>query len=132
MAMTDPIGDMLTRIRNASEARHATVNIPASKTKRAILERMLEEGYVADVSFVEDGKQGVLTVRLKYDKAGQSAIDGLQRLSKPGRRLYSPVEEIPRARSGYGTVILSTSRGVVTDRKARELGVGGEVLCSIW
>lgn len=132
MAMTDPIGDMLTRIRNASEARHATVHIPASKTKRAILERMLEEGYVADVSFLEDGKQGVLTVRLKYDKAGQSAIDGLQRLSKPGRRLYSPVEEIPRARSGYGTVILSTSRGVVTDRKARELGVGGEVLCSIW
>jgi small subunit ribosomal protein S8 len=132
MAMTDPIGDMLTRIRNATEARHAVVHIPASKTKRAILEQMLEEGYVADVSFLEDGKQGVLTVRLKYDKAGQSAIDGLQRLSKPGRRLYSPVEEIPRARSGYGTVILSTSRGVVTDRKARELGVGGEVLCAIW
>lgn len=132
MAMTDPIGDMLTRIRNAAEARHATVNIPASKTKKAILERMFEEGYVADVSFVEDGKQGVLTVRLKYDKAGQSAIDGLERLSKPGRRLYSPVEDIPRARSGYGTVILSTSRGVVTDRKARELGIGGEVLCAIW
>lgn len=132
MALTDPIGDMLTRIRNGVQARHATVNIPASGLKKAILERMQEEGFIEDVNFVEDGKQGVLTVRLKYDKQGQSVIDGLDRLSRPGRRLYSGVDDIPRARSGFGTVILSTSRGVLTDRKARQLGVGGEVLCSIW
>lgn len=132
MALTDPIGDMLTRIRNGAQARHAAVHIPASGLKRAILERMQEEGFIEDVNFVEDGKQGVLSVRLKYDKQGQSVIDGLDRLSRPGRRLYTAVDDIPRARSGFGTVILSTSRGVMTDRKARELGVGGEVLCSIW
>lgn len=132
MALTDPIGDMLTRIRNAAQARQNAVHIPASKLKRAILDQMLAEGYVTDVSHEEDGRQGVLSVRLKYDRAGQCVIDGLERLSKPGRRLYAAVDDIPRARSGFGTVILSTSRGVVTDRKARELGVGGEVLCSIW
>ncbi len=132
MAMTDPIGDMLTRLRNAAQARHATAHIPASGLKRAILEQLLAEGFIEDVSFVEDGKQGILSVRLKYDKQGVCVIDGLERLSKPGRRLYASVDDIPKARSGYGTVILSTSRGVLTDRKARELGVGGEVLCSIW
>lgn len=132
MALTDPIGDMLTRIRNGAQARQNAVHMPASKIKQAILAQMLEEGYVGDVSREEDGRQGVLSVRLKYDGAGQSVIDGLARLSKPGRRLYAAVDEIPKARSGYGTVILSTSRGVITDRKARELGVGGEVLCSIW
>ena len=132
MALTDPIGDMLTRLRNAAQARHATVHIPASGLKKAILEQMLEAGFVEDVNFVEDGRQGTLTVRLKYDKQGECVIDGLERLSKPGRRLYTSVEDIPKARSGYGTVIVSTSRGVLTDRKARELGVGGEVLCSIW
>ncbi|NTU60682.1 MAG: 30S ribosomal protein S8 [Deltaproteobacteria bacterium] len=132
MAMTDPIGDMLTRLRNGGQARHATVHIPASGLKKAILAQLLEEGFIDDVNFVEDGKQGMLTVRLKYDKQGVCVIDGIQRLSKPGRRLYAAVDDIPKARSGYGTVILSTSRGVLTDRKARELGVGGEVLCSIW
>lgn len=132
MALTDPIGDMLTRIRNGVQARHATVNIPASGLKKAILAQMQAEGFIEDVNLVEDGKQGVLTVRLKYDKQGLSVIDGLDRLSKPGRRYYTSVDDIPRSRSGYGTVILSTSKGVLTDRKARELGVGGEVLCSIW
>jgi small subunit ribosomal protein S8 len=132
MAMTDPIGDMLTRLRNAAQARHATVHVPASGLKKAILEQLLGEGFIDDVNLVEDGKQGMLTVRLRYDKQGVCVIDGIERLSKPGRRLYAAVDDIPKARSGYGTVILSTSRGVLTDRKARELGVGGEVLCSIW
>jgi small subunit ribosomal protein S8 len=132
MAVTDSIGDMLTRIRNGVRARQAAVEIRASKINRAILERMVEEGYLADVSDKGDGPKAVLVARLKYDGRGESVIDGLERVSKPGRRLYAAVDEIPRARSGYGTVILSTSKGVVTDRKARELGVGGEVLCSIW
>jgi small subunit ribosomal protein S8 len=130
--MTDPIGDMLTRLRNAAQARHAVVHVPASGLKKAILDQLLGEGFIDDVNLVEDGKQGMLTVRLRYDKQGVCVIDGIQRLSKPGRRLYAAVDDIPKARSGYGTVILSTSRGVLTDRKARELGVGGEVLCSIW
>lgn len=132
MAVTDSIGDMLTRIRNGVRARQAAVEIRGSKINRAILQRMLEEGYLAEVSEREDGRQGILIAKLKYDGSGQSVIDGLERVSKPGRRLYAAVDDIPRARSGYGTVILSTSKGVVTDRKARELGVGGEVLCSIW
>ena len=132
MALTDPIGDMVTRIRNAAQSRQGAVHIPASKIKWAILEQMLAEGYVVSVSREEDGRQGILSVRLKYDRVGQSVIDGLERLSKPGRRLYATCDDIPKARSGFGTVILSTSRGVLTDRKARELGVGGEVLCSIW
>ncbi len=132
MALTDPIGDMLTRIRNGIRARQGVIEIPGSKIKRAILQQMLEEGYIADLNVKEDGRQGVLVVTLKYDGRGESVIDGLERISKPGRRLYAAVEDIPKARSGFGTVILSTSRGVVTDRKARQLGIGGEVLCSIW
>ncbi len=132
MSLTDPIADMLTRIRNAIQARREMVQMPGSKLKKAVLEQMLEEGYVAGVSWEDDGKQGVLLVRLKYDTRGESAIDGLERLSKPGRRVYVGAGDIPRSRSGYGTVILSTSRGVLTDRKAREVGVGGEVLCAVW
>lgn len=132
MSLTDPIADMLTRIRNALQARRDVVHVPGSKLKKAVLERMQEEGYLADVSWEEDGKQGVLLVRLKYDGGGAPAIDGLQRLSRPGRRVYVSAGDVPRAQSGYGTVILSTSRGVLTDRKAREQGVGGEVICSIW
>jgi len=132
MSLTDPIADMLTRIRNAIQARREMVQVPGSKLKKAVLERLLEEGYLADVSWEDDGKQGVLLVRLKYDGLGEPAIDGLTRMSKPGRRVYVSAGDIPRARSGYGTVILSTSRGVLTDRKAREVGVGGEVLCSVW
>ncbi len=132
MAVTDPIGDMLTRIRNGVRARQAVLEMPASNIKRAILQRMVDEGYLAEVNEKEDGRQGLLIVRLKYDNHGDSVIDGLERISKPGRRLYAAVDDIPRSQSGYGTVILSTSKGVVTDKKARELGVGGEVLCAIW
>ncbi len=132
MALTDPIADMLTRLRNGIQARHEVVQVPGSKIKRAILERMLEEGYVADVTWQDDDRQGVLLVRLKYDREGHPVIDGLQRISKPGRRSYVPAKSIPQSQSGYGTVFLSTSQGVLTDRKARELGVGGEVLCAVW
>ena len=130
--MTDPIADMLTRIRNGLQARKQVVSVPGSKIKRAILERMLEEGYIADLGWEEDKRQGVLVVRLKYDGNGEPAIDGMDRMSKPGRRVYVGSGDIPKAQSGFGTVILSTSKGVMTDRKARELGVGGEVLCSVW
>jgi len=132
MAVTDPIADMLTRIRNGLQARHEVVFVPGSKLKRAILERLQEEGYVAAVQWEEDDRQGVISVRLKYDRLGEPAIDGLKRISTPGRRSYVRAGEIPTAQSGYGTVILSTSRGVVTDRTARELGLGGELLCSVW
>jgi len=132
MPLTDPIADMLTRIRNALQARRDMVPIPGSKLNQAVLQQMLEEGYLADVTWQEDDRQGVILVRLKYDDRGDPAIDGLQRLSKPGRRVYVGVGDIPQARSGYGTVILSTSRGVLTDKKARQQGLGGEVLCSIW
>ncbi|MDZ4185053.1 MAG: 30S ribosomal protein S8 [Desulfuromonadales bacterium] len=132
MALTDPIADLLTRIRNAQMARRDVVVVPGSKLKRELLERLREEGYVGEVSWEDDGKQGQLIVRLKYDGQGEAVVDGLRRISKPGRRVFVGVDEIPKAQSGYGTVILSTSKGVLTDKKARELRVGGEVLCSIW
>jgi small subunit ribosomal protein S8 len=132
MSLTDPIADMLTRVRNAIQAHQTVVEIPTSALKRAILERMVDEGYLVDVTGREDNRQGILVVRLKYDGQGESVIDGLERISKPGRRLYAGVDDIPKSRSGFGTVILSTPKGVLTDRKARELGVGGEVLCSVW
>ncbi len=132
MALTDPIADLLTRIRNAQMARRDAVVVPGSKLKREILERLQEEGYVGEVSWEDDGKQGQLIVRLKYDGQGEAVCDDLRRISTPGRRVFVGVDDIPRAQSGYGTVILSTSKGVLTDKKARELRVGGEVLCSVW
>jgi small subunit ribosomal protein S8 len=132
MSLTDPIADMLTRIRNAIQARKEVVSVPGSKLKREILDRMVDEGYLGDIEWQDDERQGVIVARLKYDGNGESVIDGLQRLSKPGRRVYVGADEIPRAQNGYGTVILSTSRGVLVDRSAREMGVGGEVLCSVW
>jgi small subunit ribosomal protein S8 len=132
MSLTDPIADMLSRIRNAIQARQSVLEMPSSKLKKSILERMLEEGYLAAVTVREDNRQGLLVVQLRYDGRGESVIDGLERISKPGRRLYAGVGDIPKARSGYGTVFLSTPKGVMSDRKARELGVGGEVLCSVW
>jgi small subunit ribosomal protein S8 len=132
MPMTDPIADMLTRIRNGIQANKQVVQIPGSNIKRAILERMVDEGYIAGIDSQDDGRQGVLLARLKYDANGESVIDGVQRLSKPGRRVYVGADEIPKSQNGYGTVILSTSRGVLVDRAARKLRVGGEVLCSVW
>lgn len=132
MSMTDPIADMLTRIRNGLMAGREVVTIPASRIKRAILDILVEEGYLAGVDYEDDGKQGVLIARLKYDSQGTPVIEALRRLSKPGRRVYVGKDDLPKARSGYGTVIVSTSKGVLTDRKARALGVGGEVICEVW
>ena len=132
MSMTDPIADFLTRIRNASRAKHSRVEIPASRVKGEIAKILKTQGYVEDVKFVEDNKQGLLRVYLRYGKESQPAIEGLKRVSKPGCRIYVKREEIPRILGGYGIAVLSTSRGVLTGTEARKEGVGGEVLCHIW
>jgi small subunit ribosomal protein S8 len=132
MSMTDPIADFLTRIRNASRAKHARVDIPASRIKGEIAKILREQGYVRDVKFVEDGKQGLLRIYLKYNEDSGPVIEGLQRISKPGRRIYSKKGEIPRVLGGYGLVVLSTSQGILSGHEARQRGVGGEVLCQIW
>ncbi len=129
--MTDPIADMLTRIRNAITVKKQTVEIPASKMKRAIADILLEEGYVSDVKVVENGYNGNIVVTLKYaDK--QSVISGLERVSTPGLRQYAGVEKMPKALGGFGIVILSTNKGIMTEKKAKKMNVGGEVLCRIW
>ena len=130
--MTDPIADFLTRIRNATRARHSRVEIPASRVKGEIAKILLDQVYVKDVKLVDDNKQGLLRVYLKYDKENVPAIEGLKRISKPGRRIYVKREEIPRVMGGYGIAVLSTSRGILTGNEAREQGVGGELLCQIW
>jgi len=132
MSMTDPIADFLTRIRNASRAKHTRVEIPASRVKGEIAKILKTQGYVQDVKFVEDSRQGLLRVYLRYDKDSRPAIEGLKRVSKPGCRVYVKREEIPRVLGGYGIAVLSTSRGVLTGTEARKEGVGGEVLCHIW
>ena len=132
MSQVDPIADMLTRIRNGIQAKKKTVIVPGSKQKRDILNQMLDAGYLTAVDWEDDNKQGLLIVTLKYDEKEINAIDGLRRISRQGRRVYVGAGDIPRERSGYGTVILSTSRGVLTDMEARKIGVGGEVVCSIW
>lgn len=132
MQISDVIADMLTRIRNAANARHDTVDVPASNMKKAIAEILVEEGYIANYQIVEDGKQGILRVTLKYGKGKTKTIQGLKRVSKPGLRVYSTCEDMPKVLGGLGIAIVSTSKGVVTDKKARELGVGGEVLAFIW
>ena len=129
--MTDPIADMLTRIRNAITAKKETVEIPASNMKKAIADILLSEGYVKDVKLVEDGYNGKIAVTLKYS-AKKSVINGLQRVSKPGLRSYSGVEDMPKVLGGLGTVILSTNKGILTGKQAKAQGVGGEVLCYVW
>ena len=129
--MTDPIADMLTRIRNAITAKKEVVEIPASNVKKAIAEILLEEGWVKDVKLVEDGYNGKIVVTLKYDDK-KSVISGLRRVSKPGLRNYAGVENMPRVLGGFGTVILSTNKGIMTGKKAKAANVGGEVLCEIW
>ena len=129
--MTDPIADMLTRIRNAITAKKETVEIPASNMKKAIADILLSEGYVKDVKIVEDGYNGKIAITLKYrDK--KSVITGLKRISKPGLRTYSGVEDMPKVLNGLGTVILSTNKGILTGKQAKAAGVGGEVLCYVW
>lgn len=131
MQITDPIADMLTRIRNAANARFDTVNVPASKMKKAIAEILLNEGYIKAYKTTEDSGQGMITITLKYN-AREKAVKGLKRVSKPGLRVYAGSDELPRVLNGLGTAIISTSKGVMTDKKARELHVGGEVLAFIW
>lgn len=129
--MTDPIADMLTRIRNAITAKKETVEIPASNMKKAIADILLSEGYVKDVKIVEDGYNGKIAITLKYSDK-KSVITGLKRISKPGLRTYSGVEEMPKVLNGLGTVILSTNKGILTGKQAKAAGVGGEVLCYVW
>ena len=133
MTMSDPIADMLTRIRNANTAKHDTVYVPASKMKLAIANILLDEGYIAKYDLVEDGHFQTIHITLKYgaDK-NEKVITGLKRISKPGLRVYANTEDIPRVLGGLGTAIISTNKGVVTDKEARKLGVGGEVLCFVW
>ena len=132
MQMSDVIADMLTRIRNANDAKHATVDIPASKMKKAIADILVEEGYVKSYTVIEDGKQGVIRVTLKYGKGKQKIIQGLRRVSKPGLRVYSTCEDMPKVMNGLGIAIVSTSKGIMTDKKARSLNVGGEVIAFVW
>jgi len=131
MQITDPIADMLTRIRNANAARHATVDVPASNMKKAIAEILLEEGYIKNYQIVQDGVQGTIKITLKYNEKEQ-VIKGLRRVSKPGLRVYVGAEDLPRVLKGLGIAIISTSKGIMTDKKARAANVGGEVLAFIW
>jgi small subunit ribosomal protein S8 len=131
MSMTDPIADMLTRIRNAVAAGHRELNMPASKVKRRLAEILKEEGYIADFAFKVDGPQGLIHIDLKW-QGGLPAIEGLQRESRPGQRRYAKCTDIPKVRNGLGIMIVSTPRGMMTDRAARKQGVGGELICSVW
>ena len=131
MQITDPIADMLTRIRNASSAKHATVDIPASNMKKAIAEILLQEGYIKNFQIINDGIQGIIKVTLKYNGT-EKAITGLRRVSKPGLRVYAGADELPYVLRGLGIAIVSTSKGVMTDKKARAAHVGGEVLAFVW
>ncbi len=132
MQITDPIADMLTRIRNASSAKHESVDIPASNMKKAIAEILLEEGYIKSFQTIEDGGQGTIRITLKYLPEGGRAITGMRRVSKPGLRVYASAEELPEVLRGLGIAIISTSKGVMTDKHARSNGVGGEVLAFVW
>ena len=132
MNTTDPIADMLTRIRNANSAKKQVVDIPASNMKKAIAEILVEQGYIKSFEEIKDEKQGVIRVTLKYDENGQKVISGLKRISKPGLRVYASKDELPKVLNGLGIAIISTSQGLKTDKEARQLGVGGEVLAYIW
>jgi small subunit ribosomal protein S8 len=132
MQITDAIADMLTRVRNASSAKHESVDIPASNIKKDIARILLDEGYVKNVELIEDGKQGLIRIALKYTGNKQNVITGIKRISKPGLRVYANKDELPKVLGGLGVAIISTSRGIMTDKKARAEGVGGEVLAFIW
>ena len=132
MQITDPIADMLTRIRNANNAKHDTVDVPASNMKKAIAQILLDEGYIKNFQIIDDGTQGIIRITLKYAAGKQQVITGLRRVSKPGLRVYAGADELPRVLKGLGIAIVSTSKGVMTDKKAREAHVGGEVLAFVW
>ena len=132
MQITDPIADLLTRIRNANSSRHETVDIPASNMKKAITQILLDEGYIKDFQVIEDGKQGVIRVTLKYSPEKERVISGIKRVSKPGLRIYASAAELPRVLKGLGIAIVSTSKGIMTDKEARKQNIGGEVLAFVW
>ena len=133
MITTDPIADMLTRIRNANSAKHKTVDVPSSNMKLAIANILLNEGYIKSLEEIKsENNQGIIRITLKYDEKGNRVIDGLKRISKPGLRVYASKDELPQVLNGLGIALISTSKGVMTDKKARELGIGGEVLAYIW
>ncbi|NLW45504.1 MAG: 30S ribosomal protein S8 [Syntrophomonadaceae bacterium] len=132
MVMTDPIADFLTRIRNANMVSHPTVEIPGSKMKLAIAAILKDEGYIKDYEFIEDGRQGIIRIYLKYGPNREKVITGIKRISKPGLRVYVDKNNIPKVLGGFGTAVISTSRGLMTDKRARKEGVGGEVICYIW
>lgn len=132
MTMTDPIADMLTRIRNANTVGHETVAVPASKIKISIAQILKDEGYIKDFEVIEDNKQGTINVTLKYGSNKERVISGLKKISKPGLKVYAKADEVPKVLGGLGIAIISTSNGVITDKAARKLGVGGEVICYVW
>jgi small subunit ribosomal protein S8 len=132
MGMTDPIADMLTRIRNALTASYSTVDIPNSRLKIDIAKVLKSEGFIKNFKIIEDQKQGIMRIFFKFDDKGESVIDGLKRMSKPGCRMYSKSDQIPQVLNGFGINILSTSKGIMTDKQAKKMGIGGEVICSIW
>ena len=132
MQMSDVIADMLTRIRNANNAKHVSVDAPASKMKKSIAQILLDEGYIKSYEVVEDGKQGIIRIQLKYAQGKQKVIRGIKRVSKPGLRIYASCEDMPKVMNGLGVAIVSTSKGVMTDKQARKENVGGEVLCFVW
>ena len=132
MSMTDPVADMLTRIRNANTAGHAEVDVPASKIKKNIAEILLKEGYIKGYEVVETQPQDVIKIQMKYGAGKQRVISGIKRISKPGLKVYAKKDEVPKVLGGLGIAIISTSSGLITDKQARELGVGGEVVCYVW
>ena len=132
MQITDPVADMLTRIRNANSAKHDTVDVPASNLKKAIAQILLDEGYIKSFQVIEDGTQGVIRITLKYNAGKEKVISGLRRVSKPGLRVYAGADELPKVLRGLGIAIISTSKGIMTDKKARAAHVGGEVLAFVW
>ena len=132
MTMTDPVADMLTRIRNANTANHESVDIPASKMKKSIAEILLAEGFIKGFEVIDDNKQGIIKVEMKYGDNKEKVINGIKKISKPGLKVYAKANDIPRVLGGLGIAIISTSKGVISDKEARKLGVGGEVICYVW
>ncbi len=132
MTMTDPIADMLTRIRNANTVGHETVDVPASKMKKSIAAILTDEGYIKGYDVIEDEKQGVIRITMKYGQGKEKVISGIKKISKPGLKVYAKANEVPKVLNGLGIAIISTSNGVISDKEARKLGVGGEVVCYVW
>ena len=132
MTMTDPIADMLTRVRNANTVRHENVDVPASNIKKELARILLEEGFITGYDVIEDGKQGLIRLQLKYGKNGVKVSTGIKRISKPGKMVYTDNQSVPKVINGIGISITSTSKGILTDKQARELGIGGEVICYVW